>query len=479
MNTFETELQKQTEPYIFCKQHISDYEKTIYILALASASSYSLSKNDIQGLAEFLEVDSELMSKALDKDVCFPYGEAVIKFGDEVIECGSYYKSDFFRVIVNVVFMYRNLNELFDGTDDEEIIENIHIFRAIMHSFDIANAFAATYECMHKNAFSYDYTMFDSAECFRPNDYINMLITLVSSGDCLKYDKGILCTITMLLKYEFFTRANALYLVTVCQILKHSPCFDEETRSIATDLYNKLLFILKNGKVISININTLFLQKDKPIDKRSKKDNTTRLQLLYGYSNYDCYDLRLDFSHKGQEFVHFNNETPRGLSCCIFSSSEYQAIIEKHPELKECFISYEDRWALKEESNCVFSKDTKIIYDEVSKANSHNRVFSKSYSETAINDFISIVAKMLPKNCRKAIYTDGVYSKYCFNYDIIMRDATLLYFAYLSRNQEQEEKIAEYIADKAYRYGLLTEKIKIDSFQKVSEIIKLARDRVI
>lgn len=478
MKYFNIESQIKVEPYNFCDHNVSAYEKTIYILAMASASTCNLRRNDIKELACFLEVDYELLNKALEEEVYLPYSKAVIKFGDDIIECGSFYKNDFFRIMVNVFFMYKNLDDLFDGTDDEEVVENINTFNAILHLFDMTNAIATTYECMQKNAFSFDNAMYDSTGYFEPKNYINMLTMLVSAEDCLEYDKGLLSVLTMLLKYEFHTRVNALNLVTVCQILKHSPCFNEEIHNIATDLYNKLLFILKNGRVISINVNSLFLKKNKPSNERVKKDNTTRLQLLYGYSNYDCYDLRLDFSHQGQETVHFNNETPGGVSCCIFTQHEYQSIMIKYPELEECFISYGQRWALKERINCELSKDAWVSYDEVSKDKSHDPVFTKPYSEEIINDFINIVAQMLPKNYRKPIDTNGTYSKYCFNYDVIMRDITLLYLAYLLRDYEQSNIITERIADKAYCYGLTSEKLKLADLEKVSEIAKIAGERL-
>lgn len=384
----------------------------------------------------------------------------------------------FFNVIIKVFFMYKNLDELFEGTDDEEIRENIRLFNTITHLFDTANAIAATYECMHKNAFSYDNTMYDSAECFCPKNYIDMLILLLSSKDCLEYDKGLLCVLTMLLKYEFKTRINALYLVTICQVFKHSPCFTKEMKNIATDIYNKLLLILKNGKVVSISINYLHRKTNKQVGERSKEDNTTRMQILYGYSNYDCYDLRFDFAHKGQEIVHFNNETPGGLSCCIFNNYEYQNVIDQYPKLKECFISHDDRWALKERINCELTNEMQEDYDEVRKEKAHDPIFTQSYSEKDINNLINLISKMLPKECRRAIDTGGVYAKYCFNYDIIMRDITLLYLAYLSHDNKQVDMVVEWIADKAFRYGLTSEKVKIDTLDKVLDVINMAEGKI-
>ena len=478
MNCFETMF--QMEPYVFCDENLSDYEKTIYILAIAYGASpiYRLSKKDIEELSLWLEVDFKLLAKALENEMNFPCGNAIIKFGDDTIECGEYFKNDFFDVIVKLLFAYKNLEEIYDDFGNEAVGENIQTSFTINHYFEMANAIAATYECMHENAFSYDNTMYDSAECFYPKNDIEMLSLLAISADCLGYDEDLINILTKLLKYEFKTRINALYLVTICQIFKHSPCFTREMKNIATDIYNKLLLILKNGKVVSMIINCLHRKTDKQVDERSKKDNTTRMQILYGYPNYDCYDLRFDFSHKGQEVVHFNNETPGGLSCCIFNKNEYQNIIDQYPELKDCFISYDDRWALKERINCELTDDMKVSFDRVRKEKAHDPIFTQSYLETDINDFINLVSKMLPKECRRAIDVGGTYAKLCFNYDVIMRDTTLLYLVYLARDSKRVDMVAEWISDKAFRYGLTSERINIDTLGQVLEIIKTAESRI-
>ena len=107
MNCFETMF--QMEPYVFCDENLSDYEKTIYILAIAYGASpiYRLSKKDIEELSLWLEVDFKLLAKALENEMNFPCGNAIIKFGDDTIECGEYFKNDFFDVIVKLLFAYK------------------------------------------------------------------------------------------------------------------------------------------------------------------------------------------------------------------------------------------------------------------------------------------------------------------------------------------------------------------------------------
>jgi len=472
----------EIQPYMFCDEELSEYEKTIYILAIAYGTYpiYALTEEHIQELSCFLEVDYKFLKKALSTETDFPYGQAIIQFGDDVVECSAFFKNTFFDAIIKVFFIYKELQEISYGTNEEDIVNNIQVFQSIMHLFDVANAITATYECMHKNAFSYDNTMFDSAEHFNPKTYIDWLTLLVSSKDCLKYDDGILTIVSLLLEYEFYTRLNALYLVTISQILKHSPCLNEIVRGIADELYNKLLFILKNGRIVSMNVNLLYYDNNKPASERSKTDNTTRLQLLYGYSNYDTYELRLDFSHKGQEFVHLNNATPGHTSCCVIPDSEYRKIVSEYPQIKDCFISYDNRWALKERNNCDLSDGKSDVYDRISKKYSHDTIFRNSYSEEAIEKFIGIVSCMLPCECRRAIDTNGMYAKYCFNYDIIMRNITWLHLAYLSRNNDIVDEIMEDIANKAWNYGLISqeEKGNINSFKQILKIANKAKARV-
>ena len=146
--------------------------------------------------------------------------------------------------------------------------------------------------------------------------------------------------------------------------------------------------------------------------------------------------------------------------------------------MKDCFISYDDRWALKERINCELTDDMKVSFDRVRKEKAHDPIFTQSYLETDINDFINLVSKMLPKECRRAIDVGGTYAKLCFNYDVIMRDTTLLYLAYLARDSKRVDMVAEWISDKAFRYGLTSDRINIDTLGQVLEIIKTAESRI-
>lgn len=477
-DSFETNF--YDKPYVFCDENLSDYEKTIYILALAYANDpiCRLTERNISELSCFLKVDVQLLTKALQAETHFPYGCAVVQFGDEKIVCGDFFKNTFFDIITKMLWVYKNLDELFDSAEADEINENLQVFNSILVLFDIINASTSTYECICKNRFSFENTMYDSPEGFSPKDHINMMRTLLLAREYIGYDAELLRILNVLLKYEFRTRFDALHLVTICQILKNSPCYKGNMSCIATEMYDKLLTILKNGRVISIRGNIIPINPDKLVKNRTKRDNTTRIQILYGYSNYDCYELRLDYSHQGQEFVHFNNESPGKVSCCMFTKSEYEAFIAKYPSVASCFISYGSQYALKERVNCNEPKEVMKYYDEIVKSKSHDAVFSQAYEEAEINKFIDSVFKMLPPQYVKKIDFDGSYAKKCFDYDVIMRDITWLYLAYISEEVDTVKKLFEKISKRAVSYGLADEQIPLDTLNAVCEIAKIAENHI-
>lgn len=477
-DSFETNF--YDKPYVFCDENLSDYEKTIYILALAYADDpiCRLTEKNISELSSFLKVDVQLLTKALQTETGFPYGCAVLQFGDEKIVCGDFFKNTFFDIITKVFLGYKNLDELFDSTDQDELNENLKVFNSLLVLFDIINASTSTYECMCKDYFSFENTMYDSPEGFYPKDHMNMMRTLLYARENIGCDAGLLRALNMLLEYEFRTRFDALYLVTICQILKHSPCYKGNTSRIATEMYNKLLTILKNGRVISIRGNIIPIATDKQVKNRTKHDNTTRIQILYGYPNYDCYELRLDYSHQGQEFVHFNNESPGKVSCCIFTKSEYEAFVEKYPSVANCFISYGSQYALKERGNCDEPKEVMDYYDEIAKSKAHDAVFSQAYEEAEINELIDSVFKMLPPQCIRKIDLDGSYAKKCFDCDVIMRDVSWLYLAYISKSVDTVEKTLEKISNRAFSYELTSKYTPLNTLDEVCEIARIAQTRI-
>lgn len=90
-------------------------------------------------------------------------------------------------------------------------------------------------------------------------------------------DSSLALLITEILRYEFSVRFNALQLIVIVQIIKHSVFFENEIRDLASELYDQLLSLLKNGRVISVQTNLLHINKSGKSQNRGRVDNTTRI----------------------------------------------------------------------------------------------------------------------------------------------------------------------------------------------------------
>ena len=471
--------------YEFCDKDIPSYEMTIYTLAMAYAESPLFSVDDemISELAQLLIVDEELLKYALSGNTSFRYGDVRIKFGEKTVDCTEYFKNTFFASIIKLHLAYKELDKISDAIDEDTIIKNIEHIRAMIFYFDSTNANNATYECMLEQQFSLKHTVYDSGDS-PPMDYLKMLMTLVTSDDCLEYDKSLLSIISHLAQYELRTRLNALYLIMITQIIMHSPFFEEEIHKMALEMYEHLMFILKNGRIISIQVNSLHCDIAKSCEDRTRRDNTTRLQILYGYENFDTYVMRVDLSHQGQPFIHFNNTSPGKVCSYLFNKEEYENAISRYPLLESCFVEYSnERWALKERSNCELTKEMSKMFDTVESEKAHKGVFSENFSEDCIVRFIELFLNMLPSTCCIPIDKDGEYARRCFNYDILIRNTTLLYLAYISSFiREESESINLLIDDifnKALNYGLTLEEERIerDSLFGAYYILHLAKEK--
>lgn len=469
--------------YVFCEDEISSYEKTIYTLAMAYAESPLFNVDDemISDLTQLLMVDEELLKHSLSGSTSFRYGNVRIKFGEQTIECTDFFENTFFSSIIKLHLVYKELQKISDAIDEDTIRDNIKHMQAAIFYFDSTNATNATYECMLEQKFSYKHTVYD-AGVFMPVDYLNMLMLLITSDDCLGYDKSLLLIISHLAQYELRTHLNALYLIMITQIIMHSPFFEEEIHKMALEMYEHLLFIIKNGRILSIQVNSLFFDSSKKCDDRMKENNTTRLQILYGYDNFDTYVMRVDLSHPGQPFIHFNNASPGKVHSNIFTKDEYEDAISRYHLLKSCFVEYGNgRWALKEKRNCKLTKEMKEMFKIVEKENAHKKVFSENFSEDCVVRFIDFFANMLPLKCCIPIDKDGEHARKCFNYDILIRNTTLLYLVYIGSYidgmSEVIESLMNDILTKAVHYGLISneEQVDYDSLFGIYYILCLAK----
>ncbi len=449
----------------FCDFDLTDYEKTIYSLAISfgARGSYIIKDEDIYNIATLLSVDYRLLCKALS---LYNDGHTFqVKFGTDIYIIENFHNADLFHALKIVYFIYRNLEEITDGTSYEAILDNYKIFQCCIGEFEFLNALTSTVECMYKKYYSVDFAVFNNSN-YQPKNELNLLLSFITTGHRDIFDRKYLPFLYRIISYELITRVNSIYLITITQIIKHSDFVSNNIKEISNEMYDYLLYMVQNARIISVQTNFLPPLRSEHSEIRDKYDNTTRLQIIYGYENYDSYVLRLDLAHKGQELIHYNNKSPGGIKCCLFTHNEYNSIIKESPVAKVFFVKYGSRYALKELNNLDISKESLKVYEEIRNKKEHTSAFNNTYDENDIVKFINIISLMLPSNCRVHIDNEEKHARSCFHYDKIMFYATLLEITFLSHKEKDFQRMLKLISTTASRYGLISE----DSIDEFSDI---------
>lgn len=466
---------------VFYEGELTDYQKTIYGMAIAHSYRYSyvFKDADIYAISSLLNVDYELLNNALHFSVDGRMPAREIKLGTQFYNLDCFKNAELLNAIVRCYWVYKSISELSDGTSDQDIIDNYNIFKDCIHQFECMNAFTATLECMDKGYFTLDYTVFNNNN-YSPIDQIEWIYLFLTCEELDILDRTKLPLMYRTITYDLLTHVNSIYMITVAQIIKHSPFVKTEIKQMAEEMYSYLLRMVRNARVISVESNFLFPTNAANLQRRGKSDNTTRLQILYGYENYDSYYLRLDLAHKGQRFIHYNNKSPGGTECCLFTSEEYHAIIDANSETAKFFIQYGNRYALKELINLPLTDEEYSCYEQLCKLKHYDKAFQAIADETELLEFLDIVSSMLPQSCHVGIDKEEKHAQYCFNLEKIMFQSKLLESAMLQGKESECEKLICDIVSKSVRYKLITSDMIEDflSFEGICYLIDEAFNRV-
>lgn len=459
-------MDKTINATVFSAEEFSPYEKTIYYLAISTSliKSYPIAIDDIGIISSLLKVDDTLLNKALD----MYSGEALpfyVAFGKDIIEINDSSSADLFYGILQAVWIYKALNHLSLSTEKEAIIENYRCFNYCIDRFNMLNSFSSVFESVSQNLFSLEYSVFGN-NTFSPAELIKTIETILlcevdEAKNVLTNESDYIYNCLPILyrsfEFEIKTRVHTVYLILSTQIIKHSIFFNGTIKQIANEMYEHLLGMLQNAWLIAAQVELLPMQYSDIPEKRTRKGRTTRIQLLYGYPNYDSYCIRLDLKHKGQGFVHYNNKSPSGVNSYFFSQNRLQSIIHEYPEAKDFFIKYGNLYALKEPNGLSFSKSKKKLFESIMKDNEHFKAFYNDYSESDIIEFSELVAKLLPSCCFTTIDTEEIFATMCFQYSKLMTYILLVGVYSITNNHKLLQKLLNRIAEKAAKISLISE----------------------
>lgn len=276
-----------------------------------------------------------------------------------------------------------------------------------------------------------------------------------------------------LCKYEINSQFEAIYIISILSMISSSKYYDDSVKKLAQEIRDYLFFILKNGKILGININTLRPHITGAL--RTREDNTTRFQIVYSFGNYDAYNLRFDLPHEGVGYTHVNNISPGGIKSSLFSEEEFRKLISNNPELKECFIKYGERYAIRENARNVIGIDKDKIQQIIS-SKEHQNILGLTYSEDTINSLTEILAYCYPDKCSRKLDTNGEYAENVFRYNFAMRNVYAAVICFEAGDKKNIERVIDSIGIMANHWGL-TNKPQIDSFRKLNELLDTLMER--
>ena len=434
----------------------SDYERMIIETALeyGICGVLTLKDADVFEIAENLKIDGKVLFNAMNLNSVIIKKDCVEFYGEDYVV--DKFSSPLFDAVIRSYFIRKNLSRIVDQADEKTVTENIDLFYCAIHNFEMMNANSDFCEADRTGNYTYQYLVYDKSG-YHPKDILDLLITYNTCRDSVKPSNaidGYIRIAQLILKHELYTRSNAIYLVSLAQIISHSQKVNTEIKLIAQDFYLNLISQLKNAKVLSVQANFLYQDTSKAYSERTKgKDNTTRLKIIYGFDNFDAYSMRLDLAHQGEGFVHYNNQSRGRVKCCLFSREEYEAIIKENSELYDCFISYGDRFALKERNqikNSVISD-----YETIRRCNEHRKAFATDYNEESIIEFVNCIGNMFSRNCITAIGKERSFDESMYDINQYMMMVTILFLALMYNNQDAE-KMYGYTIEQMIRRNVIT-----------------------
>ncbi|WCL50687.1 hypothetical protein [Leptospira sp. GIMC2001] len=165
-----------------------------------------------------------------------------------------------------------------------------------------------------------------------------------------KSDKPILQNVWLEVRYIFSEFMNFYTLIVFYEILyfsfENSLYSSERVNDVLKNLWDELSVVLNSGYIHFIYIETRPIAYDKEPEYRITSDRPTRIKIFFS-NDQKLFQLRLDFSHEGENFFHgnlhvsdMNSESFR--EDHTFQFSDIQNVNNEDENLKEVFKEIEN-----------------------------------------------------------------------------------------------------------------------------------------
>lgn len=182
-----------------------------------------------------------------------------------------------------------------------------------------------------------------------------------------------------------------LILVTILMCICISPFCDDIEKNIASCFLDNLSSSLPNCRIEDIFMEpNVYFSESEPGNRTS-----TKLEIFFSLNNEDKYQLRVDFPHKGVDYIHFNLYEPYAETAFPIDAYEYTEILKNHGDIVDKFFYKSgSKWWFRNS----FSRLIKDLSDEQSalrdaleslfNEHQHYRAFPDNISESSVKAFL-------------------------------------------------------------------------------------------
>lgn len=185
---------------------------------------------------------------------------------------------------------------------------------------------------------------------------------------------------------------------TILLLMESSSFYPRHIRKISKDILLLFKDLLANSRIQKIEIDSAISAG--VLRKGIRK--TTGIKIFFALENNDCYCLRIDFPHDGEEFLHYNLNDPGCETALPLNVYQYNELIKKYSAVDSLFFHMDNLYWFRNNfiqklENMSPSKDSNdyekylIFYNEMLKLfqkQSHYKMFAHDISKENMIDFI-------------------------------------------------------------------------------------------
>lgn len=358
------------------------YSKTLLYYLISINNGYSVEIDKIENFLKSDIGDFEYIMEQLDNDiskltrvVCLKDGQITFK-----IKSKGYYNN------AMLIMLFDEMDALMQQLDydisTKSISSNIKLWRGIQNICSHINHGVGSFamnEAHHNENFDFSKQYYPFTQL---NSIINDIIGywLIFSHNYVDITgsgiKEVLCTKFNADISLIKSQINFLEFMISIICVVESPFYACKYKKVLKKFYLQIQELMHNCFIGDFFIEYGSIDSTIHIEHRGSSDKTTRVQISFVLDNKQGYCLRLDFPHKGVNYIHININDMQGQNALPIENSQFceiSKIFTEYDEVNKLFYKYNNKYYF----CCNFENELKKVEISEDIKNILQKIFSK------------------------------------------------------------------------------------------------------